>query len=540
MQTTQQLSIPFSNFTSFRNQQEEAIKTILASEKPVIALRAECGTGKSLIGMMATHLKTIHSLYICTTKSLQNQLLSDFPEAVTMKGRNNFICNLHNNRRKEQDQDRPFAGFDIMADECEEKCELVEEDMCCYYNAKKATVHSRYAILNLSYYLYEANYAKMFSGYEFVVIDEADTLERATIDFITLEINENTINKYGLGMPRYKTKHESWKDWARDSIEVLKDIKNKQLARQGKIKGKLMSSDKDKKKDIKELDKLKKELKQIDSLKDSLVRFINYVDETWIYKQQRHKHIFSPVYLKDNLTSDHLTRHGEQFLLMSATLPPKPILALNLGISIDDLDYIELDSPFDPDRMPVYYQPKINMCGGFDEGKASYMASEILDVLERDKYKDCKGIIQGVSYRLTHVIVETINGAFGWHKAMTHDSKTKQEVVDQFLSLDDPVVLVSPSIERGLDLKGDLGRFCIIPKVPFPSLGDDRIRQRKHTKPHGHRWYMSETAQIIEQMRGRVMRSADDWGDTIILDAAFDGLIEYMSDSFRGCIVCDI
>ena len=79
-----------------------------------------------------------------------------------------------------------------------------------------------------------------------------------------------------------------------------------------------------------------------------------------------------------------------------------------------------------------------------------------------------------------------------------------------------PTVLLSPSMTEGVDLKGDLSRFQIICKVPYPYLGDPIIRKRmaKNAK-----WYPMKTAMSIVQSYGRSVRTMEDSAITYILDS---------------------
>ena len=97
-------------------------------------------------------------------------------------------------------------------------------------------------------------------------------------------------------------------------------------------------------------------------------------------------------------------------------------------------------------------------------------------------------------------------------------------------------MFVSPSSERGLDLHGDLARFNIIPKVPFPNTTDKVVSKRIYSSPFGRLWYRAVTAQTITQMSGRTTRGIHDWSKTYILDAKFDSVIEFTPKWFRDAI----
>ena len=91
-------------------------------------------------------------------------------------------------------------------------------------------------------------------------------------------------------------------------------------------------------------------------------------------------------------------------------------------------------------------------------------------------------------------------------------------------------MLISPSVHTGLDLKGDLSRFQILVKVPYPSLGDRWIK-KKQTRDGG-KWYRWQTVLKTVQAYGRSVRSKDDCAKTYLLDSSFDDFIR--SNKFPG------
>ena len=68
---------------------------------------------------------------------------------------------------------------------------------------------------------------------------------------------------------------------------------------------------------------------------------------------------------------------------------------------------------------------------------------------------------------------------------------------------------------EGIDLSGDLSRFQVMVKAPFPSLGDKRIKFIADTHSE---MYSIMTIMKIVQGAGRSVRSEDDYAVTYILD----------------------
>jgi len=90
------------------------------------------------------------------------------------------------------------------------------------------------------------------------------------------------------------------------------------------------------------------------------------------------------------------------------------------------------------------------------------------------------------------------------------------EILKIHLNSNEPTVLLSPSFTEGVDLYGDLSRFQVMCKIPFPFLGDNYI---KNKKDKCYRWYEWQTAKTIIQALGRSIRSEEDSAISYILDS---------------------
>jgi len=79
-----------------------------------------------------------------------------------------------------------------------------------------------------------------------------------------------------------------------------------------------------------------------------------------------------------------------------------------------------------------------------------------------------------------------------------------------------PTVLASPSLNFGVDLKGDASRFCIIIKCPWPDLGDVRV---KEMSKNDYKWYTNKMFTTFIQQCGRCTRDENDYSTTYVIDA---------------------
>lgn len=477
--------------------QKDIVERIRNSTKKYIILSAPTGVGKSLIAMMCGNYMAYTTNYICTTKVLQNQLKDDFDEAFVMKGRNNYVCN------KFWTVNNP-----IMANDCVGKCMDVKKGLigCDYEIAKEMMFASKYRVLNTSYWLCETNYVGKLSNEKLCVIDEADRLDSEAVNFIGLVISKGDIYKYRLTAPTHLTKVESWKEWGNKTYNIMnrkfpgnmkKDERDKEIVRAYRFKYKIMS-------------------------------FNTMVDETWIFEKTKYgSWVFKPIWITKELGQQYIWKHADKFILMSAT-PPMPN---SIGLSNNEVDFIEVESSFPVENRWVYYNGVVDMSYN-NRNNHKDILPYMQDIM--DKMEDKKGIIHTCSYKLRDMVMSSNCDV---DRFITHDAKNKEEQIKKFLNSNSNHIFLSPSSERGLSLDYDKGRFCIWLKVPNANLGDKQISKRLHTKPFGSEWYARNTMQAIVQGCGRVMRAYDDWGYGWILDKQFSKIKQYCPEWFNKSLI---
>jgi Rad3-related DNA helicase len=85
---------PLPDWLQIRDYQLDAVERVVKEYEAgarVVFLDAPTGTGKTAIAeMVRRRLEVARGLYVCTTKSLQDQVARDFPYARVLKGRANY------------------------------------------------------------------------------------------------------------------------------------------------------------------------------------------------------------------------------------------------------------------------------------------------------------------------------------------------------------------------------------------------------------------------------------------------------------------
>lgn len=131
-------------------------------------------------------------------------------------------------------------------------------------------------------------------------------------------------------------------------------------------------------------------------------------------------------------------------------------------------------------------------------------------------------LIHTVSYDLGKFLLRDLMANLGpSHKRlMTYDTaKDRDKVIERYRRTEG-AVLIAPSLERGVDFKGDDCRVVAVCKIPFPNISDRQISARLHSRG-GQMWYSVATVRSLVQMTGRATRSAEDHSVNYILDEQF-------------------
>jgi Rad3-related DNA helicase len=484
-------------FREYRETQKAALDFIINSKKKFIVIEAPTGSGKSLIGMAAGQL-TKSFIYTVHSKPLQVQLQSDFPEASILFGRTNYPCSMIS---------RLTCG----------ECPLTDPLKSCitgcpYKKLKKETIASKFRVLNYAYLLTEANYVGKFSKQGMIVIDEADSLENVLYNFVSIAIAESTLKSLNLSFPKHKTEEsenlvEEWREWA---IVVRRKIDNK-IRNLKKIFDHMDSIETDEDRN------LVNQLERYSGISSKLSIFIMNIDHTWQseikegFRGGKVMH-FKPLWLTPALTYSSLWRHADRFILMSATFPPKDVLAKMFGITATDIDYLTLPSAFPVENRRCIVSPVADLTYDTQVRETPKIISAVKKILALHPGE--KGLIHTINYRLRDAIMQQIEDI----RLVTHDPFNKQQILDAFRASDQPLVLVSPSSERGLSLEDSQCRFIILCKAPFLSLGDKAVKARKNSGQIGRLWYVADMLLTVVQAMGRGVRHENDFCVSYLLD----------------------
>mgnify|MGYP003652061329 CR=1 FL=1 len=503
-----------------RKEQIEAIefglKAFLEDNKKFCIVEAGTGVGKSAVGVTVARVLNEKiersdefgngAYFLTTQKVLQEQYENDFGQPQgrmeSVYSSKNYQCEYHkeNDCRTSQQMLRTTEKSSRFFKKC-----TVD---CLYKREKKHFIDSSESVTNFPYFIMESTYSGKITPRNFLVVDEAHNTESVLSKFVEVGISQYFCEKVvKLSWPRKITPVAFFK-WVRDvyNPKLQKQILHfeNQLENLG-IKSK-----------VKDLASIALKYEMLTSHSNKLTLFLeDYSSDNWVMEEQKtEKRGYVKVIYRaidvSKYAESYLFRMGKKVLLMSATILNADGFAKSLGIKKGDYSTISIPSPFPVEHRPIIHASVGSMSAKSIDSTLPKMKEAVKAIMS--EHKNEKGIIHCHTYKIANYLKKSIRSK----RLIIHNSNNREEMLRKHMSSSEPTVLLSPSMTEGVDLKGDLSRFQIICKVPYPYLGDPIIRKRM---AKNEKWYPMQTAMSIVQAYGRSVRSSDDKAVTYILDS---------------------
>ena len=527
----------------------KVIEAFLISNKRYVVLNAPTGTGKSIIGAVVADV--INSL--CKTKQYQiqgeegnedraslilmhnNALTKQYHETfaefgnqefLLLKGANNYSCNALST------PEEPFSAEScaVMKFKKEGLNEIINKycDKCEYQRIKKMKNASRNVITNFSYYFVDRQFSDVFKPRDIVIWDEAHTVNDSFCEHNAIYFSQDRLQKF------YDELSDSLKMM---DMDVFKKIKNVQKdLEEGKI------TDNNYKSYLNILNEVyHRAYDEAQALADSsghdMNKYMKYskiakkyfnlgckVDDLLVYN---YEHIFEfvPKTLEASVKPIFIGTMFEQTLIhsrfnlfMSATIS-KEYLTETLKLNEQDVEFIKVPPTFPKEhKLIIFFNTQnLNYRSMQEESTLKTLDDSVRKIVDKhvSEFQE-NGVILTPSFAVTERMANTIRKAKIPVEIFEHQRGMKaDQIIEKFKRSKGPSILLSPSIYEGVDLPGDLSRYQIIVKAPFPSLAEKRM---KYILDHHQKIYNLLTIQKIVQGGGRSVRSEDDYAVTYILD----------------------
>jgi len=431
LKTPAQLKLPYPDW---RPQQWETIEAIAESTKNYFIVDAPSGFGKSglAIGLLQ-HLGE-SGLILCKTKQLQDQYKQSFPGLITiLKGKGNYEC-------------PKIPSLTAAEAICALGFDCNERPRCPYWIQKREAIKSPITVLNYTLFLLEANYAaNPFHGRQWIILDECHVAETELMKLVANYISFKSLRKPWPFDPAVKREAQSrllmapfdsknpmdWVVWAERVIPLFLEhiTRLRTDVQTHPTVPKLMG------------------IAEATEFFRRLQRLTWGLDPTWLVQQTRNGVRFRPVWV-DRYARDFYFKHARKFVLMSAT-PPRP---KDLGLDTNDVESFQIPSVFPKERRPIYYWPVTKL------GKNRPIPDKYFEAVDQilDKYRYQKGLVHSVNFMLRDLIMERSRHK---HRFITHGPQpvpSRELALETYKATSEPAVLLSPSMNLGVDLPYDL------------------------------------------------------------------------------------
>ena len=462
------------------------------------------GSGKSLVSAITSVMSGMRSAVLTNTKGLQDQFVSEFGKIgfQDMRGQSSYPCIL-----------LPEAGLRVDEGPCHAGMTCPYRDSTCiYYHELGKASRSKFVITNYSFWLAQAHtYAQRGGGigrFGLVVMDEADQAFKAIESYLTTHLSAEECKQAGVRLPTGDRLPQAWLDWKHWAHEQLPRAE----AAERRTKQGLPSEAENSQNYDKSTQAKMERVRVVQGVVRKLELLRSSVGD-WVWKTTGGGRqgggfgfLFTPIWPGEY--ANLVFGQAEKVLVMSATLTPKT--ADLLGIPEEDRTWIEVDSSYPPGNTPIQHIKTVRVNHRSSDIDMRSWANKIDQII--DRRLDRKGLVLPVSYQRGEFLA-----AMSRHSRImiTHQPGEVLSAVRFWHDSPSPSVLVSPSVTRGWDFPGDLCRYIVIAKIPFPDTRDPVVAARKDGDPDFSGF---EIMQTLVQEAGRGTRSPDDWCEVFVTD----------------------
>ena len=571
-----------TRFENPRPEQKQVIPEIVEAVKAGyknIVLESPVGSGKSAMAMAVPKMFDSRAYVVTPLKGLQKQYLDEMPFMRSVMGKGNYECalSIESNCRSEADAERAWESKQIgneKAVSCQAdlapcstigfKCGMklpiknqqvdwtVSEDkLCDYYTALHKAHHNRYFVGNTSYLMRMNTSGMYLMPRDFIIFDEAHTLPSTLSDYYAFSVSIRKlemlleipsfneimaapeVSQTGLTKQRENmlaawnpvTSKDTWGFPRIGSIRTDTPIDRQLMGAKvwtmylqrlhDAITQRLKGYD-------------ERTVRMANNTKNYLSRLIESLKSEpdnilWQYDDEKEPIFvsFKPMDITDR-SEELLLNLGKHRIFLSGTITDIDIYCKEMGLKKSETCYIKIEySSFPVDNRPIFTTLKGGDLSRRGRREEHYHATAMRIVEIAKQFPDQKGLILPYTDELEKNILEAV-GKIDRNVAdrmMTHtkNPNERDQVFENFTKSTGNPILISTYANQGYD-GGSVG-FLVIPKLPFPSLGDVRIAKKLKDNPD---WYTMQTGVMLTQMLGRIVRGPKDKGKMYIIDPSFN------------------
>jgi Rad3-related DNA helicase len=581
-----------TRFDQPRRQQQQVVPLInqaLDAGYENIVVECPVGSGKSAMAMVVPKMYNANAYIVTPLKGLQKQYLKEMPFMRSVMGKGNYDCSLdlEPNCRSQAEAERaveaakmgssPQTGgctadtapcstigfkcaFKLPVEKGSIQWGIEGNSLCDYFGALREAHHNRYFVGNTSYLMGMNQSGRYLAQRDLLIVDEAHTLPGSMADFYSFDLSVKKLERL-VGIPTFNDimdavsaeavrlqgvrdkmlgawspTNEAWGFPKIGSIDVKTENSRHQMGAKvwiaylTQLRDTVAKRVESKAYDDKTLRYAQNSLNHITNMMDQLAT--NPLNVIWQYDNDD-----EPVYLNFKpLNINHLSKElllglGSRRIFMSGTIADQDIFVDELGLDRKSTCFIKVDySSFPLDNRPIFTTLRGGNLGRSRRNQEQFhiTAEQIIAIAKQ--FPDQKGLVLPFTDEIERNLVEAIQqldrGVADRIVQHTKGAREREAVFEDFDKSKGNQILFSTYANQGYD-GGSVG-FCVIPKLPFPSLGDVRIVKKTKANPD---WYKVQTGVMLTQMLGRIVRSPTDKGKTYILDPTLDF---HMKAGFEG------
>jgi len=497
---------------SFRGHQESALEDIrdaFAAGNDVVLVRAPTGSGKSLLaraimGAARTpeeaDVGDVTGAYYTTPQVSQldavdeDGLLSDL---AVIRGKSNYDCILPD---EDTTVDRAPCSRDRDFD-----CDVMHK--CPYFSDRAIAENRRFAAMTLAYFMRTAG-SETFGPRDVVVIDEAHGLAEWAEMYATIDLDGWTVPIWDdVSTPEVEdleTAVDFAESLAAECERRLDALREKRELTPGEASERDRLAER-----VGELNWFVEDARDLDSATE------------WLLEQDGGRVSFKPLnparYLRHTVWD-----RGAHFALLSATILDKAAFCRGVGLDPANVALVDVPHTFPLENRPLYDVTQGRMTYEHREETLPKVARLLVRLMAR--HEDEKGIVHAHSYGIAEGLEERLAEMGVGARVRSHGSDDRDDALAAWLESDRPDVFVAVTMEEALDLHGDLARWQVLCKAPYPNTNDARVARRLQDDQWG--WYYRTALTTVIQACGRVVRSAEDYGATYLADTSLLDLFE--------------
>jgi Rad3-related DNA helicase len=513
-----------------------------------VILNASTGTGKSIIGAVTAEALTLlkggskegpkSSISITASNVLAKQYNSTFEKLsggskyLMIKGASNYNCSALSQIHAPENAES--CAWFTMVKAGSEFDQVVREhcNKCEYLETKKKKNLVRHLTTNYSYFFVDRMYTGKFEDRDLVIWDEAHLVNDLFSDHNAIVFSQKRLQAMATEIA--ETVRLTDLEISKILVAVAADCGKKGKINESNYISYLNAMQKvykyaaesgaeaaDKALRSNQMTKytsLNRFTKKYEGLNCKISDFFTYnYEHVFENKEEDSTISIKPVFVGTMMEALQCSSHN---LFMSATVSGE-FMIQTMNLNPEKTKFIKLAPTFPKENKEIVF---------FDPLSLSYVSLQNPDTvksLRKNAGKIVKkhiadgdrGIILTPSFKLQAEMLAELKPLIDSNKfkMFEHRSGEKLEnILNAFKAYTGgPAILISPAMFEGIDLPGDLSRFQVFVKAPYPSLGDKRMKFILDKHPE---IYEIITIMKLVQGAGRSVRSETDHATTYMLD----------------------